>query len=244
MIELKQISKHFGKTRALENITFQLGKDEITAFIGPNGAGKTTTMKILTQTLQPSSGEFWVHGENILKKQSSSQSLLLRRETGYLAENNPLYPDMLTGEFLQTTGRLHGFTKKQAHSAMSRVSQVCHLNDVLNMPISNLSKGFRQRVGVAQALIHDPDLLILDEPTSGLDPNQTHDFLDMLKNLHGKTILFSTHILHSIPDFCHNLIFIDRGHLKFQGTPHEFMNLPQGPANMETAFRARTDPES
>jgi len=241
MIKLKHITKKYGSIPAINDISFHLKEGEITAFIGPNGAGKTTTMKIITQTLEPSSGTCEVLGIDVYRETSLKHSKLARQKIGYLAENNPLYPDMIAGEYLLISARLRGATAAKAREALSKVRTACQLDDVINQSVSTLSKGYRQRLGVAQALIHDPEILILDEPTSGLDPNQTADFLNMLRQLENKTILFSTHILHSIPEFCHNLLFIDQGILKFDGKPKEFLQESQ---NMDDAFRAWTEASS
>ncbi|PIE03294.1 MAG: multidrug ABC transporter ATP-binding protein [Acidobacteria bacterium] len=238
MIKLDNITKTFGRKTALKDISFQLKEGEITAFIGPNGAGKTTTMKIITQTLVPSSGSFEILGHTVSTQTESKIPLKVRQSIGYLAENNPLYEDMIAGEYLRTCAGLHGFSKSQSRLAVSEVVQSCQLEQVINQSVSTLSKGYRQRLGVAQALVHNPDILILDEPTSGLDPNQAGDFLTMLSSLKGKTILFSTHILHAVPQFCQHLIFIHNGSIQFDGTPAEFMS---GQSSMERAFRQRCE---
>jgi len=238
MIETRNLTKRYGDLTALSEANFTLERGKITAFIGPNGAGKTTTMKLLAQTLTPSSGEMIIDGREITNTSDHKERLLIRRQIGYLAETNPLYFDMQCGEFLVLNARIRGFTGMASRKRVAAVAEQCHLGEVLKSPIALLSKGFKQRVGVAQALIHNPPCLILDEPTSGLDPNQANDFIQTLQGLEGKTILLSTHILHAIPSFCHQVLFIDAGKLKFQGPPHDFL---KDHGDMDQAFRAWTE---
>jgi ABC-2 type transport system ATP-binding protein len=241
MIEFQDISKSFGSTKALANVSFSVPAGQITAFIGPNGAGKTTSMRIMTQTLEAGSGTYLFQGQEVSPGLPEKSNMAIRRKIGYLSENNPLYSDFLTGEYLLMTARMRGLTGERTQSAIDRVRDLCQLRDVMHKPVFSLSKGFRQRLGVAQALIHDPDVLILDEPTSGLDPNQSTDFLKMLQCLQGTTILLSTHILHSIPEYSQKLIFLDDGKLGFQGDPQQFRSHFSSNHTMDQAFRAWTE---
>lgn len=244
MIEFQDISKSFGSTKALTHVSFSVPSGQITAFIGPNGAGKTTSMRIMTQTLEAGSGTYLFQDRKVSSGLPESRKIEFRRKIGYLSENNPLYSDFLTGEYLLMTARIRGLTGTRAQSAINRVRELCQLRDVMHKPVYSLSKGFRQRLGVAQALIHDPEVLILDEPTSGLDPNQSTDFLKMLVQLQGKTILLSTHILHSIPEYSQKLIFLNEGRLGFEGSPREFRTRYAPEHSMEQAFRAWTEASS
>ena len=211
------MSKYFGPFVALEDVSFSIPEGQIVAFLGPNGAGKSTTMKILTGYLAPSKGTTFIAGLDIQRERIEAAKKL-----GYLPENGPLYLDMTPLEVLQFFGQARGL--EGAHFS-ARVEWVCEqysLHPVLEKPIGKLSRGYRQRVGLAQALLHDPDVLIMDEPTAGLDPNQIRDFRLSLQELRKtKTILISTHILQEVDAVADRVLFIHDGKLIFDGTPQD-----------------------
>ena len=217
MIEAKNLSKYYGSFVAIEGISFSIPAGQIVAFLGPNGAGKTTTMKILTGYLAPSSGTASIAGMDI-----QTERIEASRQMGYLPENGPLYQDLTPGESLRFFGEARGMDGSFLRSRMDRVIDECGLREVLEKPIGKLSKGFRQRVGLAQALLHDPAVLIMDEPTAGLDPNQIRDFRENLRELaRTKTILISTHILREVETTADRVILVSAGRLIFDGTPDE-----------------------
>jgi ABC-2 type transport system ATP-binding protein len=220
MIEAKGLSKYYGAFKAIEDMTFSIPKGQVVAFLGPNGAGKSTTMKLLTGFLSASKGEARLAGFNMATDRLKAAELL-----GYLPENGPLYPDMTPYESLTFTGRIRGLKGGGLKGAINRVVEICDLNEVLDKAIGKLSKGFRQRVGMAQALIHDPQVLIMDEPTSGLDPNQIKTVRDTIKELgnkKNKTILLSTHILQEVEAMADRVLFVCEGKLVFDGSVEEF----------------------
>lgn len=215
MIEAKGLSKFYGPFVAIEDITFAIPRGQIVAFLGPNGAGKTTTMKILTGYLAPSRGEASIAGLDIRQHRIEAS-----RRMGYLPENGPLYADMTPAELLEFFGRARGIESGQLDDRIDAVTEQCGLQEVLEKPISKISKGFRQRVGLAQALLHDPDVLIMDEPTAGLDPNQIRDFRENIRRLGAsKTVLISTHILQEVDAVADRVLFVHAGRLVFDGTP-------------------------
>lgn len=204
-IEVKNITKLYGKQKALDDVSFSIEAGEVVGLLGPNGAGKSTMMKIITCFIPPSSGEVSVNGFDIYE-----QSLEVRKRVGYLPENNPLYVDMYIKEYLEYTAGIYGITNK-----MQRVREMVDITGLgpeQNKKIGALSKGYRQRVGLAQAMIHDPDVLILDEPTSGLDPNQLLDIRNLIKEIgREKTVMLSTHIMQEVEAVCDRAIIIDKG---------------------------------
>jgi ABC-2 type transport system ATP-binding protein len=205
----------------------------VTAFLGPNGAGKSTTMKILTGLLSPASGTAKIAGFDIRE-----QRLEATRRLGYLPENGPLYPDMTPQSLLEFFGAARGLTGTKLRERLDEVIARCHLSTVIEKPIRKLSKGFRQRTGMAQALLHEPDVLILDEPTTGLDPNQIHEVRRLIRELgQNKTVLLSTHILQEVDAMADRVIFIHQGRIIFDGTPSE---MKSDHANLDEAFRAMT----
>lgn len=217
MIQASHLSKFYGSFVAIQDISFSIPKGQIVAFLGPNGAGKTTTMKILSGFLAASEGRASIAGFDVY-----GQRLEAARRLGYLPENGPLYDDMTPSELLAFFGNARGIEKKKLASRLEEVSNLCALEEVLEKPIGKLSKGYRQRVGLAQALLHDPDVLIMDEPTAGLDPNQIKEFrLNISKLGRSKTILISTHILQEVEAVADRVLFVDRGKLVFDGTPAE-----------------------
>jgi ABC-2 type transport system ATP-binding protein len=209
MIEVSQLSKSYGPRIAVENLTFKVKKGEIVGFLGPNGAGKTTAMKILTGFMPPTSGTATVGGHDVLKN-----SLELKRIVGYLPESPPVYLDMQVDDYLRYAARLHDVPSRYASRAVDSAIEKVGLGDVQKRLIGNLSKGFRQRVGLAQALVHNPETLILDEPTVGLDPAQIMEIRELIKSLAGDhTVILSTHILPEVQATCPRVIVINQGRM-------------------------------
>lgn len=217
MIEAVGLSKYYGNFAACRDVTFAVNKGEVAAFLGPNGAGKSTTMKLLTGYLAPSTGTARIAGHNM-----STDRLAGAERLGYLPETGPLYPDMSPRSLLTFFGEARGLSSSDLDRRLDSIIAACRLEAVVGKPIGKLSKGYRQRVGMAQALMHDPDVLILDEPTAGLDPNQIREVRKMIRELAAtKTILLSTHILQEVEAMCNRVIFINEGRLVFDGTPGE-----------------------
>jgi ABC-2 type transport system ATP-binding protein len=209
MIEVDRLSKRFGSIHAVRGISFEIGRGEIVGLLGPNGAGKTTTMRILTTYLAPTSGKAVLAGHDVL-----DQPLEVRRKVGYLPENVPLYGEMRVREFLRFRARLKDVPRSQERRAIGEVVGRCRLTDVENRIIGQLSRGYRQRVGLAEAMLHDPEILILDEPTSGLDPIQIREVRDLISELGERhTILLSTHILPEVEAVCGRVIIIASGRI-------------------------------
>jgi ABC-2 type transport system ATP-binding protein len=214
-IEAEALCKYYGDFTAIENVSFAIPRGSITAFLGPNGAGKSTTMRILTGSLAPSSGRARIAGFDV-----ESHRLEASRLLGYLPENGPLYADMTPSGFLNYVGAVRGLGGVVLRQAIDKVVERCHLAEVWHKPIRKLSKGFRQRVGLAQAILHDPQVLILDEPTSGLDPNQIRMARDLIRALaKEKTVLLSTHILQEVEAMADHVVVISEGRVVFTGTP-------------------------
>lgn len=204
-IQVKGLTKLYGTQTAVNSISFEIAPGEIVGFLGPNGAGKSTTMKMLTCYIPPTSGEAKVCGMDV-----SDQSIQVRKHVGYLPEHNPLYLDMYVKEYLAFAAGLGGV--KKVKDRVEEVIALTHLSKEKHKKIGQLSKGYRQRVGLAQAIIHDPDVLILDEPTSGLDPNQVMEIRDLIRSLgKNKTIMLSTHIMQEVEAICNRVIIIDKG---------------------------------
>lgn len=217
MIEANGLSKYFGPFVAIKDITFSIPEGQIVAFLGPNGAGKTTTMRILTGYLAASEGNAAIAGLDI-----RNDRLEASKRLGYLPENGPLYQDMTPIELLQFFGEARGLEPEKLKNRIDYVTEQCALHQVLEKPIDKLSRGYKQRVGLAQALLHDPDVLIMDEPTAGLDPNQIREFRNNIKELgKTKTILISTHILQEVDAIANRVLFVHEGCLIFDGTPDE-----------------------
>jgi ABC-2 type transport system ATP-binding protein len=233
MIEANGLSKYYGPFVAIKNISFSIPRGQIVAFLGPNGAGKSTTMKILSGYLAASEGSASIAGLDI-----RSQRLEAARKVGYLPENGPLYNEMTPLELLRFFGEARGLTEDRLKSRLSFVTDLCALREVLEKPIGKLSRGYRQRVGLAQALLHDPDILIMDEPTAGLDPNQIRDFRSNIRKLgETKTILLSTHILQEVAAVAERVLLLHNGGLVFDGTPAEL----QKNGTLETTFYELTN---
>ena len=233
MIETNGLSKYYGPFVAIEDITFSIPKGQIVAFLGPNGAGKSTTMKILSGYLAPSAGSAAIAGLDVREKR-----LEAARKLGYLPENGPLYLDMTPQESLQFFAEARGLGPVKAEERIEFVVEATGLQEVLEKPIDKLSRGYRQRVGLAQALLHDPEVLIMDEPTAGLDPNQIRDFRTKIQELRKtKTILLSTHILHEVDAVADRVLFVHNGRLIFDGTPDELREN----GSLEERFYRLTD---
>ena len=221
MIEVSKLSKRYGSTRAVEEISFTVQKGEVVGFLGPNGAGKSTTMRMLAAYLPPTSGTARVAGYDVF-----TQSLQAREHIGYMPENVPLYPEMRVREYLKYRAALKGVKNRRIRERLLDVLDLCNLTDVAHKLIGNLSKGYRQRVGLADAMIHDPELLILDEPTIGLDPNQIRQVRELIRNLaRHHTILLSTHILSEVEMTCGRVLIINGGRVAAVDTPQNLRQL-------------------
>jgi ABC-2 type transport system ATP-binding protein len=233
MIEAKNLSKFFGEFMAIKDITFSVPQGQIVAFLGPNGAGKTTTMRILTGFLGPSAGTAAIAGLDI-----NRDRLEACKRLGYLPENGPLYENMTPVELLNFFGEARGLDESTLRKRMDMVVDQCALQNVLEKPIGKLSRGYRQRVGLAQALLHDPDVLIMDEPTAGLDPNQIREFRSNITKLaRSKTILLSTHILQEVEAVADRVLLVHEGRLVFDGSPVELRRE----GSIEESFHSLTD---
>jgi ABC-2 type transport system ATP-binding protein len=228
MIEARNLCKYYGSFVAVEDVCFSVPEGQIVAFLGPNGAGKSTTMKLLTGFLAPSSGTAAIAGLDIQQDRLAAAGRL-----GYLPENGPLYHDLTPAELLRFFGTSRGMSPSRLEERMEYVVDRCALAEVLEKPIGKLSKGLKQRVGLAQALLHDPDVLIMDEPTAGLDPNQIRDFREHLREPgRARTILISTHILREVETTADRVLLIHNGRLIFDGTPEDLREE----GSLETPF--------
>jgi ABC-2 type transport system ATP-binding protein len=234
MIEARGLSKYYGPFVATQDVTFSVPAGQVAAFLGPNGAGKSTTMKLLTGFLAPNAGEAIIGGHNVSQNRIEASRLI-----GYLPENGPLYNEMTPRGILRYLGQARGMSGALLKQRMEYVAEHCALDSVWGKPVGKLSRGFRQRVGMAQALLHDPEVLILDEPTSGLDPNQVHDVRELIINLgKTKTILLSTHILQEVRAVCSRVILINEGRVVLDGSIDD---MEGGQHNMEQRFRELTN---
>ncbi|MCC9137732.1 gliding motility-associated ABC transporter ATP-binding subunit GldA [Pontibacter silvestris] len=208
-VEVKNLSKIFGSQRAVDDISFTVEQGQILGFLGPNGAGKSTTMKIATCYLPPTAGTIEVNGYDVVQN-----PMAVRRSVGYLPEHNPLYLDMYVHEYLQFVASVYGLKGKLAKVRVQEMVELCGLTQEQSKKIGALSKGYRQRVGLAQALVHDPKVLILDEPTTGLDPNQIVEIRALIKRIgQDKTVIFSTHIMQEVAAICDRVVIVNRGKL-------------------------------
>ena len=224
MITVKELTKRYARNTAVDHISFEVGKGQIVGFLGPNGAGKTTTMRMLTCFLTPTSGSASVAGFDVL-----DHPLDVKKRIGYLPETPPLYPEMETGEYLTFVGKLKGLSGGELRRRVDYVCDRCAIADVKNKLLGKLSKGYRQRVGLAQAIIHNPDVLILDEPTAGLDPKQINETRDLIKSLGGDhTIILSTHILPEVEQTCEQVIIINKGKLAATDSVQNLQNRARG----------------
>jgi ABC-2 type transport system ATP-binding protein len=224
MIEVAGLTKRYGPTLAVSDVSFEVRKGEVLGFLGPNGAGKTTTMRVITGYLPPSEGKVLVAGYDVVE-----EPLEAKRRTGYLPETPPVYPDMTVTEYLGFVARIKGVARKEMKTRISEVIEKCAITDHQHRQIGKLSKGYRQRVGLAQALIHNPDVLILDEPTAGLDPKQIIETRELIRGLAGQhTIVLSTHILPEVSKTCDRVVVINQGKVVAVGTPDELTHRLQG----------------
>lgn len=224
MIHVENLTKRYAAKNAIEGVSFEVQTGEILGFLGPNGAGKTTTMRIITGYMPASAGSVQVDGYDVF-----DNPLDVRRRIGYLPENPPLYPEMTVTGYLRFVAKIKGVPKERLDSEVSRVMDRANVTDVRDRIIAKLSKGYKQRVGLAQALINDPPVLILDEPTIGLDPKQIHEVRELIKELAGNhTVVLSTHILPEVEQTCHRVIIIDRGKIVAVDTPQNLRFQLQG----------------
>src|SRR5436190_1370207 len=217
MIQVEGLTKRYARNVAVDHVSFSVEKGQIVGFLGPNGAGKTTTMRMLTCFMPPSDGTATIAGFDVIK-----QPLEVKKRIGYLPETPPVYPDMEVGEYLQFVAAIKGIPAADVLKRSKEAAARCSVSDVWSKIIGKLSKGYRQRVGLAQAIIHNPDVLILDEPTSGFDPKQIIETRDLIKSLAGEhTIVLSTHILQEVEAMCESLVIINKGKIAASGTLEE-----------------------
>ncbi|NKB82413.1 MAG: ATP-binding cassette domain-containing protein [Nitrospirales bacterium] len=234
MVHIQQLRKEFGPITAVDGISFSVNKGEVLGFLGPNGAGKSTTMKMITGFLTPTSGTVIVKGFDI-----QDQPLQAKQQLGYLPEGAPAYPDMTPADFLAFIAEMRGFRGEEIKRRVEETITHVHLENVLNQPIETLSKGFKRRVGLAQAILHDPDVLILDEPTDGLDPNQKHEVRSLIQTMAAyKAIILSTHILEEVHAVCTRAMIIAKGKIITDGTPAELES--QSPHHHAVRLRVKT----
>jgi ABC-2 type transport system ATP-binding protein len=224
MISVENLTRRFGRFTAVDNVSFHVNRGEIVGFLGPNGAGKTTTMRVLSCFLTPTGGTVTVAGLDVL-----ADSIEVRRRVGYLPESVPLYDDMRVGEYLAYRGRLKGLGGSRLRERVDDSVVQCDINDVFHKPIGTLSKGYKQRVGLADSLLHEPDVLILDEPTMGLDPNQIRRTRNLIRSLGRRhTVLLSSHILHEVESVCERVLIINQGRIVASDTTENLVALIKG----------------
>ena len=237
MIRVEHLTKKYPATTAIEDLNFEVAKGEIVGFLGPNGAGKTTTMRILTGFIPATSGSAFVAGYDIFR-----ESLKARMQLGYLPESVPLYGEMRVREYLRYRGSLKGLAGKKLRQRVGAVQELCSVKEVEKRPISTLSKGYKQRVGLAEAMIHEPPLLVLDEPTIGLDPNQIRQVRELIKSLGERhTILLSTHILSEVEMTCSRVIIVNKGHIQASDTPANLISQIRTSGNVSLEAKTGTD---
>ncbi len=234
VIEVENLGRTYGAFRALDGVNFAIPTGQIVGFLGPNGAGKTTTMKILTGFMAPTDGGARICGHDVV-----AESLEVRRRVGYLPESAPVYGDMRVLDYLDFVGRVRGLATGERAQAVERVVAECDIEDRLHQPIGELSKGYRQRVGLAQALLHEPEVLILDEPTSGLDPNQIQHIRNLVRRIGRKrTVLLSTHVLQEVQATCDRVLILNRGKLVADAAVDRVQELVAGGALVRVVFTA------
>ena len=234
MIEVNQLTKRYARHEAVRGISFSVARGEIVGFLGPNGAGKTTTLRMLTGYLPPTSGTATIANHDIFR-----QSIEARRKIGYMPENVPLYEDMRVREYLKFRAQLKGLGNGDTRRRVGDVIDTCGLGNVRRKMIKTLSKGYRQRVGLADALVHDPELLILDEPTNGLDPNQIRQIRELIRHLgQSHTVLISTHILSEVEMTCNRVIIIDNGKIKAADTPGNLIAQMRAAGRIQVEIQA------
>lgn len=237
MIDIQNLTKRYGRHTVVDDLSFSCGPGEVLGFLGPNGAGKSTTMKMVTGFVAPSSGSASICGHDI-----QSDTLAAQRKIGYLPEGAPCYPEMTPAKFLDFIADVRGLSGAGRRQRLAEVVDLLHLAPVLNQSIDTLSKGFKRRVGLAQAILHDPDVLILDEPTDGLDPNQKHEVRELIRSMSkDKLIVISTHILEEVEAVCTRAIIIADGRLLIDDTPDNLMALGDG--DLDEVFRRVTQGE-
>ena len=235
MITVTDLTKRYARHTAVDHVSFEVQKGQIVGFLGPNGAGKTTTMRMLTCFLPPTAGSATVAGFDVLE-----QPFEVKKRIGYLPETPPLYPEMRTSEYLEFVGKLKGLSGQELDTRVDYVLGRCSVADVKDKLLSKLSKGYRQRVGLAQAIIHNPDVLILDEPTSGLDPKQINETRDLIKSLAGDhTIILSTHILPEVEQTCQSVLIINKGRLVAKDSVNNLQNRARGAEQLLIEVAAR-----
>jgi ABC-2 type transport system ATP-binding protein len=235
MITVSELTKRYARDTAVDSISFEVQKGQIVGFLGPNGAGKTTTMRILTCFMPPTSGSAKVAGFDVVE-----ESFEVKKRMGYLPELPPLYPEMRTDEYLRFVGSLKGLSGEELRKRVDYVSDRCAIADVKDKLLGKLSKGYRQRVGLAQAIIHNPDVLILDEPTAGLDPKQINETRDLIKSLAGDhTIVLSTHILPEVEQTCQQVIIINKGKLVAKDSVSNLQRRAQGAESLVVEVAGR-----
>ncbi len=233
MIKVKQLTKSYGAHKAVDNVSFTVERGDVVGFLGPNGAGKSTTLRVLTCYHPATSGTASIAGYDVL-----TQSMEVRRRIGYLPESNPLYPEMRVREYLGFRGKLRGMSRGDREAAIKRVTEACWLGEFIQRPIGQLSKGMKQRVGLADALLHDPQVLILDEPTIGLDPNQIRKTRELIGDLAKRhTIILSSHILPEVEAICERLIIIAGGKIRASGSIGEVRNRIVGASRLIAEIR-------
>lgn len=222
-IKVENLTKYYGEQLAVDNISFEIKTGEIVGFLGPNGAGKSTTLKMITTYLSPTEGKIFVNGID-----ADADPIGVRKKIGYLPEQNPLYNDMNVIDYLVYTAKLQSVPKNMIKGSVDKMIKVCGLEEVKHKDIDELSKGFKQRVGLAQAMIHEPEVLLLDEPTSGLDPNQIAEIRKLIKDLgKQKTLMLSTHILQEVRAVCDRVIIIDKGAIRADASPESLQKDAQ-----------------
>ena len=236
LVETRDLVKRFGSLTAVDHITFSVERGEVVGFLGPNGAGKSTAMKIVSGFMEPTSGRAFIHGHD-----SHADPIAARQHLGYLPEGAPAYGDMTVGAFLEFVAAMRGMSKVKTNARLAELVERVALTDVWNQRIESLSKGFKRRVGIAQALVHDPDVLVLDEPTDGLDPIQKHEMRNLIRSIAAqKAIIISTHILEEVEAICTRAIIIAKGRMLADATPAEL--LASAPADTLALALATADP--
>ena len=235
LLQVKEISKNFDHHLVVDKVSFVANRGDVVGFLGPNGAGKSTTMKIITGFLAPTSGDVIVSGRNL-----KNSPVTIKELFGYLPEGAPAYPDMTVRSFLDFIAALRGFSGEYKQAKLQEVVNKTNINSVLENTVETLSKGFKRRVGLAQAIMHDPEILILDEPTDGLDPNQKHEVRNLIRNMaKNKVIILSTHILEEVEVVCNRAIIISNGKLLVDSTPEKLIKQ-SSLSNLDDVFRSIT----
>jgi ABC-2 type transport system ATP-binding protein len=240
MLEIRHLAKAFGPLVAVDDVSFTVPQGEVLGFLGPNGAGKSTTMKMITGFLAPTAGTAIICGHDI-----ATQPIAAKRHIGYLPEGAPAYPDMTPADFLDFIAHIRGFSGSEAKRRIGRVVEMIKIAEVVHQPIETLSKGYKRRVGVAQALLHDPDVLILDEPTDGLDPNQKYEMRKIITTMRAaKAIIISTHLLEEVEAVCSRAIIIAHGRILADGTPEQLAHRSRHHNAVRVGMAGAGDPNT